>query len=141
MSLSFGAKLELKASLRARDGIATAFTLVELMIVVSIVGVFSAVALPTYINARNATAAGAVVGEAVGFAKECATTAASDVDTGITPGSTNVTVACTTAGGTVTAMFTPGAAGIQCLSSSSAATDGTATITISERGVMTCAFS
>ncbi len=141
MKLSFGAKLELKASLRARDGIATAFTLAELMIVVAIVGVFSAVALPTYINARNATAAGAVVGEAVGFAKECATTAASDVEAGITPGSANVTVACTTAGGTVTAMFIPGAAGIQCLSSSSAATDGTATITISERGVMTCAFS
>lgn len=141
MGLSLGAKLELKASLRARDAMATAFTLAELMIVVAIVGVFSAVAVPTYLNARNATTAGALVGEAVGFAKECATTAASDLDVGVTTGSTNVTVACTMAGGTVTVAFTPGAAGIQCLSSTSAATDGTATITISERGVMTCAFS
>lgn len=141
MRLSSKARLVLNVSLRARSGMARAFALIELMIVVAIVGVLSAVALPTYRNARIAAAAGALVGEAVGFAKECASAAASDVDSGITTGPTNVTITCTTAGGTVTATFTPGAAGIQCLSSSSAATDGTVTITISERGVMTCAFS
>lgn len=141
MKLSSRARLGINYPLRVCDGIASAYTLVELMIVVSIVGALSAVALPTYLDARNAAAAGAVVGEAIGFAKECATAAASDVDTGITSGTMNVAIVCTTAGGTVTATFTPGAVGIQCLSSTSGATDGIATITISERGAMTCAFS
>ena len=51
----------------------TAFTLVELMIVVAIVGLLSAVALPQFLSARVRADAKAKVGEIVGLAKECAT--------------------------------------------------------------------
>ena len=49
-----------------------AFTLVELMIVVAIIGLLSAVALPQFLNARSRADAKSKVGEAVGLAKECA---------------------------------------------------------------------
>jgi len=52
---------------------ASAFTLVELMIVVAIIGLLSAVALPQFLNARSRADAKTKVGEAVGLAKECAT--------------------------------------------------------------------
>lgn len=51
---------------------AGAFTLVELMIVVAIIGLLSAVALPQFLNARSRADAKSKVGEAVGLAKECA---------------------------------------------------------------------
>lgn len=141
MRLASNTQINLIRSLRSRCGVKRAFTLVELMIVLAIVGVLSAVVVPTYLNARSAAAAGAVVGEAIGFAKVCATAAASDVDTGITTGSANVTVSCSTAGGTVSVTFAAGASGIQCLADSSAASDNSATITISDAGVTTCLFS
>jgi len=43
------------------------------MIVVAVIGILSAVALPRYLQARNAAAAGSAVGEALGLGKECAT--------------------------------------------------------------------
>ena len=56
-----------------RTSASPAFTLVELMIVVAIVGLLSAVALPQFLSARNRADAKAKVGEIVGLAKECAT--------------------------------------------------------------------
>jgi len=66
-------QLEFLGSLKRSRASTNGFTLVELMIVVSVVGLLTAVALPRYAQSRNAARAGAIIGEQLGLAKECAT--------------------------------------------------------------------
>ena len=49
------------------------FSLVELMVAVSIIGMFSSVAIPKYLNVRNSADSKIKIAEAIDFAKECAT--------------------------------------------------------------------
>ena len=128
-------QLELLRKLRQRKGLAKGFTLVELMIVVAIVGILSAVALPQFLGARSAAAAGAAIGEKVGLAKECAIFLASS-GVGQAPNlCTNGSAAAYAAtwSGTVS--------GLNCLSVSATAGASAATISITSAGTMTCAFS
>ena len=73
-SMNSATQLQLLQQLRKRQGlIKQGFTLVELMIVVAIVGLLSAAALPQFLSARDRADAKAKVGELVGMAKECST--------------------------------------------------------------------
>jgi type IV pilus assembly protein PilA len=128
-------QLELLRKLRQRQGLAKGFTLVELMIVVAIVGILSAVVLPRFLGARDAAEAGSRIGQLVGQAKECGIFVASS---GV--GTNPDTSRCSTSGGSYSTSFNA-VSGLNCLTSSATAAATQAVITISNTGGMSCALS
>ena len=56
---------------KARNALQKGFTLVELMIVIVIVGILSAVALPNFIGTKDKATAGATIGAMAAQAKIC----------------------------------------------------------------------
>jgi type IV pilus assembly protein PilA len=134
-------KLELLKKLsEKKNPLQQGFTLVELMIVVAVIGILSAVALPQYLSARNTASAGSAIGETIGLAKECATYAASGgVGTAPTATVTGGAYGCTSTGGSVSKGWGTSVAGLRCFSNTFSGSG--VTISVTGSGQLTCAIS
>jgi type IV pilus assembly protein PilA len=132
---------------KGRRGLAQGFTLIELMIVVAIIGVLSAVAIPQFLGVRDRAAAGAKVGELVGLAKECAVGQVTKVAQTPNTGTSGITISGTCNGQSpnpvtlATETLTSVPALVECLGTDSAVGNTRATISITQAGAMTCAWS
>ena len=114
-----------------RKAAVSAFSLVELMIVVAVLGILSASAIPGFLNSRYRAEAGAEIAEAISLAKECATANASVIP--VTVGGQT----CNSSGSnTFSATWARSVSGLVCINSTISGT--TATVTVTSTGNISC---
>ena len=141
-------QLELLRQLRSGQSLAKqGFTLVELMIVVAIIGILSAVAVPQYLGLRDRSDAKTKIAEVLGNAGECAafqveadpsgTTVQSPLGSAQVCGGTGAALLARTF---VSKVFVkiPTGANVACLGSTIGADRTSVVVTVSTSGVRAC---
>ena len=140
---------------KGRNLLEKGFTLVELMIVIVIVGILSAVALPNFLGTRNKADAQSAIGAMSGFAKLCSANMINNDGSALagTGAGTDITVSNTGAGtncdgdGDVTLVHTAFAVpadieGIRCGADQADGAEDTCTLTVDDTtGTVTGAWS
>ena len=129
---------------------ARAFTLVELMIVLTVLLILVVVAIPNYQQARNPALIKSIIGELIGYAKACAVINSSGLGETPTPpaiavdrGGVVILQGCSAVNEGATLQASWGgarASGVTCLSDSSESTSRQANLTISAGNLLSCSF-
>jgi len=137
-------QFELLRALRQRKGLAKGFTLIELLIVVAIIGLLAAIGIPKYLDIRANAEAGAKVGEAVGLGKECAVYVASGALGTLptfSPVASPESNSCTETSGSFVRKIQAGTSKVKCINEESSTANTRVTVTVDNKGVVSCSFS
>jgi prepilin-type N-terminal cleavage/methylation domain-containing protein len=136
--------LELLRSLRQRQNHSTnrssGVTLVELLVVIAVICLYTVIALPSYIRARSRSEAGTSVSELTGLAKHCAMANASKLQEIVKINGVSVT--CNGAAVTISGRpFMGPVDSVICLGTSAVTSVTVAYVVVSSSGSMSCSFS